>query len=126
MNMNQSENKQTTADVEAALIGLNEDMIQAEEAGRETDLAKHLHPDFKIVRGDFSVEDRQTFLRAVPGKANAGRKPDLPTVNLFGDRAIVTCRVTTNSGYFWNTRLFVREQNEWQCTKWQVVKISDL
>jgi hypothetical protein len=26
-------------------------------------------------------------------------------------------------GHFWNTRLFVRENSEWRCAAWQVMKL---
>jgi hypothetical protein len=125
MNTNPSENRQTTADVEALLIDLNKSILKAEEDGNVNEIAKHLHSTFKIIRANGEVEDRQAFLRMVPEKARQGRTSDLEEVRLFEDRAVFTCRVETKAGLFWNTRLFLRENNGWLCAQWQVIKISD-
>jgi oligoribonuclease len=115
------------------LIELNDLILQAEEAGRKEDIAPHLHKDFTLIRAKVTGEDREAFLNAVPTNASRGRKSDQPEVRLYGDRGVFTCLVTTrtnpdgtpNAGLFWNTRLFIREQGQWRCAAWQVMKVCD-
>lgn len=125
MNSNDSDSDQSKTTITARLIEINDKMLRAEEEGQVSDIAKHLHQDFKIIRANLNVEDLQTFLRAVPDNAKRGRTADQPTVQFFGNRAIYTCLVTTKAGHFWNTRLFVRRENDWLCVQWQVMKIAD-
>ncbi|MCG3156425.1 MAG: hypothetical protein DKINENOH_03049 [bacterium] len=117
-----------------ALKLLNENILQAEEIGLKEKLEPLLHQDFTIVRASGEKQNRQQFLEAVPANKNRGRSADQVEVRLYDDRAIFACRVTTNTrdkdgnqaiNYYWNTRLFVRENGEWRCAAWQVMKIAE-
>ena len=112
---------------------LNQCILQAEESGDRDKLAFLLRQDFTIVRASGEKQDRQMFLEAVEDNKNRGRSADLSDVRLYGNYAIFTCRVTTTRdkdgkaavGHFWNTRMFVRQDKEWLCLGWQVMKICD-
>ncbi|MDH4135457.1 MAG: cupin domain-containing protein [Anaerolineae bacterium] len=112
---------------------LNQRIVQAEESGLKDDLVPLLADSFTIIRSNGEKSKRQAFLDAVPDNANRGRRTAQPNVQLAGRCAIYTCIVTTtqnpagtpNPGRFWNTRLFVRENGQWRCLTWQVMKICD-
>lgn len=116
-----------------AITHMTQDILQAEEAGLQDKLAPLLHQDFTIVRASGEKQNRQQFLDAVPANKDRGRTADQIEVHLYDDRAVFTCRVTTTRdkdgnqaiSHFWNTRLFVRENGEWRCAAWQVMKICD-
>jgi len=119
--------------VETEIADLNRRILQAEEAGRVEDLAPLLAEGFTIVRSTGQTADRQAFLDGVPGSANRGRSAAQPRVHRIGECIVFTCIVTTtrdpdgtpNHGRFWNTRLFIRQNGQWRCAAWQVMKICD-
>ena len=122
------------SDIEVtALKLLNENILQVEEIGSKEKLEPLLHLDFTIVRASGEKENRQQFLDAVPANKNRGRSADQVEVRLYDDRAIFACRVTTTRDkdgnqaidHFWNTRLFVRQNDEWLCAAWLVMKIAE-
>lgn len=112
---------------------LNQRILKYEEAGAAEELAPLLSEAFIIVRSSGEKADRQAFLNAVPANANRGRSTTQFNVHLMGDGGLHTCIVTTtqnpdgtaNPGRFWNTRLFVRENEQMRCMTWQVMKIRD-
>ena len=116
-----------------ALKELNQRILEAEERGDRASLASLLRQDFTIVRANGEKHDRQMFLKAVENNKSRGRSADLSDVRFFGNCAIFTCRVTTTRdkdgkaavGHFWNTRMFVQQDEGWLCLVWQVTKIGD-
>lgn len=116
-----------------ALNDLNRRILQAEESGDQACLASLLHNDFTIVRASGDKQDRQMYLDAVEANKSRGRSADQSEVRFYGDCAVFTCRVTTTRdkdgntavGYFWNTRMFLRQDKGWLCVSWQVMKICD-
>ena len=73
------------------------------------------------------------FLKAVPDHSNRGRSASQAKVHLVGKECVVCTSVVTttrnpdgtaNPGLFWNTQLFIRENEQWRCAEWQVMKIS--
>jgi quercetin dioxygenase-like cupin family protein len=110
---------------------LNKRLLQAEEAGLSQELAPLLAKTFTMIRSSGEKIDRAAFLIAVPHNANRGRSVFRPNVHLVNECAIYTCVVRTtqksdgtpNPGYFWNTRLFTREKEQWRCAEWQVIKV---
>lgn len=114
-----------------SLILLNQRILRAEEVGDKSSLDSILHADFSIVRASGEKQDRETFLNAVPANKNRGRSADKVEVRMFGIYAVFTCRITTTldkdskpvPGNFWNTRLFKKQGNDWQCVAWQVIEI---
>ena len=127
-----SQNQDTgTTDLKSLLTALNERILQAEEAGLKNDLDPLLAADFTIIRATGVKHDRQAFLDAVKSNANRGRIAAEPHVYSVGECAVYTVIVTTTRdadgapaiGHFWNTRLFVQEDNQWRCAAWQVMKL---
>ena len=116
-----------------ALNKLNQRILQAEESGDRDKLASLLHQDFTIIRASGEKQDKQMYLEAVEDNKNRRRSADLSNVRFYGNYAIFTCRVTTTRdkdgkvavGHFWNTRTFVRQDKEWLCLGWQVMKMCD-
>ena len=110
---------------------LNQDILQAEEDGNQDAMAQYLHSDFTIVRSNGEKEDKYPFLKSIPANKNRGRTATQGNFQEMGQCAIYTGIVTTtqnpdgisNPSRFWNTRLFVKENGEWCCLTWQVIKI---
>lgn len=119
--------------VESEIAYLNHRLLQAEESGQVADLEPLLAESFFIIRSSGEKADRPAFLEAVPGNANRGRSASDPKVHLVGGCGVFTCVVATtknpdgtqNAGRFWNTRLFIRENAQWRCAEWQVVRIPE-
>jgi hypothetical protein len=123
----------TQAKIVADLSGLNQRMLQAEEAGDAGALASCLDSEFTIVRANGERQDRRAFLEDVPHKAHRGRTATQWVVRLYGECAVFSCCVETlsrdtNGGevadHFWNARLFRRRGEDWRCAAWQVMRIS--
>lgn len=122
----------STAEENNSLIELNDLILRAEETGLTNDLTPHLHEDFTIIRANGVMQDGKTFLEAVPKNIRRDRSIDRIQVCPYDDNcAIYTCRVTTNLdkdgnpavGYFWNTRVYIRQKGVWRCVSWQVTEI---
>ena len=116
-----------------ALNDLNRRILQAEESGDQAYLASILRQDFTIVRASGERQDRQKYLDAVEANKSRGRSADQSEVRFYGDCAVFTCRVTTTRdkdgnaavGHFWNTRMYLPQDEGWLCVSWQVMKICD-
>lgn len=111
----------------AKLMEVNNQSFQAEEDGNSEVLASLLTEDFKIVRSNFSISDRQTMLDEVPANARRGRMVDEVGVTIYGTSAVVTSHLTIKnqdaSSHFWNTKVFVKQDGEWLCRVWQVARL---
>jgi len=115
------------------LIDVNRRMLEAEEAGNDAALKPLLHEKFSILRSNGKTYDREAYLKDVSANKTRGRSADQVKLRLFKNCAIFACRVTTTReaenkptvGHFWNTRRFVRQGDEWQCTEWMVMKMCD-
>ncbi len=115
------------------LAYLNERLLQAEEAGSPQDLAPHLAETFTMIRNSGEKVNRAAFLDVLPHHANQGRSASQPKVHLIGESAVYTGVVTTaqnsdgtpNPAQYWNTRLFIRENGQWRCAEWQVMKLPN-
>jgi hypothetical protein len=113
------------------LTRLNQEILQSEENGNQNFVDQYLHPEFTIVRSDGTKLDKEQFRNAIPTNKNRGRMAAQTNVQVMVPYAIYTCIVTTtqnpdgtpNPGRFWNTRLFVKENGNWCCLSWQVMKI---
>ncbi len=112
---------------------MNNRILEAKEAGTANDLARNLQKDFAIVRATGVKRDRQIFLDAVLDNAHRGRTADDLKVQVYGKSGVLTCRVTTlkdksgntKVGHFWNTRVFVKQDEQWRCISWQIAQIPD-
>jgi quercetin dioxygenase-like cupin family protein len=119
--------------VEREIAYLNQRILQAEESGQVTDFGPLLADTFVIVRSTGEQADRGEFLAAVPTNANRGRTASDLQVHLVGECAVFTCVVETTKrpdgapdiARFWNTRLFIRENGQWRCAQWHVVRIPE-
>ena len=111
----------------ARLMELNNSSFQAEEDGNSELLASLLTEDFKIVRSNFRISDRQTMLDEVPANARRGRAIDEVRVTIYGTSAVVTSHLTIRNedatNHFWNTKVFVKQDGEWRCHVWQVARL---
>ena len=121
-------------DPRADLIKLNQKILEAEEEGDEKakeNLEPILAEGFYIGCAKGNKQNRQDFLKALPENAHLGRSAEEPEVQIFGDCAVYTCRVTTLrkpdgteiTRQFWNTRFFIKEEGKWRCQIWQVIEI---
>jgi hypothetical protein len=104
---------------EQALRELNLKIIEAENSGDGEWLASILAPRLAFQRADplHTVEDQVTFLKQVrPGGDRV--TSEIEPVEIYGDRAIVKCIVTTGGRRIHNLRLFVRRAGEWKLLAW--------
>ncbi len=128
----QYEEKSSANDVSDLPI-LNQQILQAEEDGNQAFLAPLLASDFTIVRASGIKQDRRAFLDAVPDNAHRGRIADQLEIHPYGDCAVAIIRVTTSQnkdgalavGHFWNTRVFIRQEEQWRCVAWQVTETGE-
>lgn len=98
----------------------------------KTPLERILADDFRIIRSNLIIEDKPAMLcRVATDASHRKREVDNKSeeVKIFGDSAIVTCRITLKEedgeivGHFWNTKVFVRQEEDWKCLVWQVARI---
>src|SRR6266487_662767 len=123
----------TTADEAKILCILNQQMLQAEENGDAENLATLLTEDFTIIRASGVRKDREVFLGAVEANVHRGRTAKKPEVGPYRDCAVVIIRVTASdkrdgaltTGRFWNTRMFIQQEEQGRCATWQVTETRD-
>ncbi len=123
----------TTADEVKILSILNQQMLQAEEDGDSESLARLLTEDFTIIRASGAKQDREAYLNAVGTNAHRGRTAEEPEIRLYHGCAVVIIRVTISEKQdgaltvrrFWNTRVFIRQEEQWRCATWQVTETRE-
>lgn len=115
---------------EHELSELNRRTFAAEDHASRDELAPLLTDDFKIARGNWSIEDKEQMLaRIAADTSRRTRAIDEDSIRIWGASAVVTCRVTlrepdgTVVGYFWNSKVCVKRVDGWKCAAWQVVRI---
>lgn len=118
--------------IEDTLKKLNKESFQAEDDHSRNALVPILADDFKIVRSNFILEDKPAMLcRVAADPSRRKREVDDEEVKVYGDSAVVTCRVTLKEengdifGYFWNTKVFVKQEKDWKCVVWQVARVPE-
>ncbi len=99
-------------------IGIEES--KGDEASREW-LKSIIAPKLAFQRADkTTIDNREEFLAKV--KPSDCRKTEVQSIDLYRDRAVVTCIVTLKSANderkFHNVRLFVRHDREWKLLGW--------
>ena len=117
---------------ELSLRRLNRRSFAAENRASADALAPLLADDFRIARSTWIVQDKAQTLEQV-ATDTSGRRRELSheEVRRWGEHAVITSRVTLRqadgqvAGRFWNTKVCVRREGGWQCTAWQVARISD-
>lgn len=98
---------------------LNERIGDAENRGDREWLATILAPRLAFQRADDkkTVDDQVSFLQKVSPCGT--RVPRIiEPIQLYGDRAIVQCVVSTDDKEFHNLRLFVRREGHWKLLAW--------
>lgn len=76
-----------------------------------------LAPQLAFRRADGTTFDnRGEFLKKV--KPSGPRATEVVSVDLHGNRAIVTCVVTMGDKRYHNLRLFVRHEEQWKLLGW--------
>jgi hypothetical protein len=82
-------------------------------------------PEFAFQRANEqkSINNRKAFLETVKplkaGEAQPGpRETKVISIDLYGDRAIVSCVVTFGGNKYHNLRMFVRREKLWKLLGW--------
>lgn len=96
------------------LIRRNEAINEEENSGNVEALGKYVASELAFQRRDSSIVNRSTFLNPKPGD----RSIQIESVQVYGNRAVVTCVVTASGGVTHNIRLFVKEGGEWRVLGW--------
>lgn len=116
------------------LIKLNRDTFKAEDDANSELLERIMADEFRIIRSNLIIEDKPAMLcRVAADTSQRIREVDNESeeVRIFGDSAVVTCRITLKEeggevfGQFWNTKVFVNREGEWKCVVWQVAKLPE-
>lgn len=105
----------------AVLVRLNVDIGVAETNGDRAFLDNVIDQQLAFRRANGAVVDRAGYLAAVA--TSEPRETDIESIQLYGDRAIVTCIVTllrTNGERprFHNARMFARTGAGWKLLGW--------
>jgi Putative lumazine-binding len=84
-------------------------------------LADAIAPKLAFGRADrTTIDNREEFLKRV--KSSDPRETEIESIDLHGNRAVVSCIVTLKSANgdkkFHNLRLFVRHEEEWKLLGW--------
>ena len=111
-------------DDKQVLEKLNTEIGDAESIGDNESrdwLAGVIAPKLAFRRADgTTIDNREKFLEKV--KPSGPRETKIESIDLYGDRAIVTCIVTLKSAgedkRFHNLRLFVRHERQWKLLGW--------
>ena len=120
-------------DIENEIMCLNNLILQYEETGNIDKLGQLLAQGFTILRASGERQNRDDFLNSVRQNRDRGRRASQPQVQIIADTAMYSCMIETtrnpdgtpNPGSFINTRMFIRENDEWRCSAWQVTRIPD-
>jgi hypothetical protein len=108
-------------DDKQALIQLNKAIGDAENNGNRKFLESILAPRLAFQRSNplRTIDDQVAYLQKVEtGGDRVTREIEPGDVDVYGDRAIVRCIVSTGNGGFHNIRLFVRREGGWKLLAW--------
>ena len=132
--LHMSDDEQLQAD-KAALKALNDQIAVNENKGARYWLSGILAPEFAFQRANRKIfDDRSAFLLKVEAGGSRVTAPESLNIDLFGNRAVVSCIVTTdkdteNEKKYHNLRLFVRviakveknDQGEQKVWEWKLL-----
>jgi hypothetical protein len=114
---------------EQVLHDRNRQSFEAENDHSREALEPILADDFKIIRSNWLIDDKQGMLSRVHcDTSRRTRRVVEESIKVYGDSAVVTSRVRLEeegreTQYFWNTKVFVKRDGQWQCVVWQVARI---
>lgn len=108
-----------STDDKQVLREINVEIGAAEDRGDREWLASILAPRLAFQRAnqERSVDAAEEYLRKVAPSGPRTTKV-LEPIDIYGDRAIVKCIVTTGGRDYHNIRLFVRRDDKWQLLGW--------
>ena len=108
------------ANDEETLREINVRIGQAESEGDAAWLEKVIAPQLGFRRVNGAFNSRSDFLASL--MRGPARETAIEKIELYGDRAVVSCTVTVTSEQsvdrYHNLRLFVRDQGEWKLLGW--------
>jgi hypothetical protein len=129
---------QQTSEDRQNLIELNKKINRAENKGDAKALAGFMasHLAFQRANPTRTIDDLGLFLQKAPGSASPppdNRQIKVGTIDLYEDRAVVTCIVTKGKQRFHNLRLFIKvkevikgkEEENWKLLGWANKEITD-
>ena len=80
-------------------------------------LGRIIAPHLAFRRANGKINGRNEFLEGV--RPSDDRETEIESIEIYGDRAIVTCVVTLKDGKkFHNLRLFIRDEGGWKLLGW--------
>ena len=94
---------------------MNEEIGTTENAGNLKRLGEIVAPFLGFRRRDGSIIGRDAFLQT-PKPGN--RQTKIKSVQVYGNRAVVTCVVTDSGVVTHNIPLFAKEGSEWKLLGW--------
>jgi hypothetical protein len=97
------------------LFLLNQEINSAENIGDLDRLKEIINPFFAFRRRNGTIVNRDTFLQSPkPGS----REMKIESIQIYGNRAVVTCVVTDSEVSTHNIRLFTKEEGNWKLLGW--------
>jgi len=123
---------QTREALLADLARTNGLLLRAEEAGDSNALASLITENFTIIRANGVRQNKEDFLKAAPGAKELGRSSSEFEVRMLGECVVVHLKITTLrkpdgtviTRHFWNTRVYMKQGDQWKCAAWQVTEIQ--
>jgi hypothetical protein len=97
------------------LVLLNEEIGTAENAGDLRRLGEIVAPFLAFRRRDGLIVDRDAFLQT---PRLGGRETRIESIQVYGNRAVITCIVTDSGAVTHNIRLFAKEEDNWRLLGW--------
>jgi glyoxylase I family protein len=113
-------------DAAEALRSINAELGECERKQDVARLAELLHDELEFRRADGTIVTKQEYLDAVPARTYTTLESEVVAVDAAGASPTVTVIVraagtasgTSFAGTFRNTRVFVEEDDRWQCRLW--------
>jgi len=116
--------------VEAELVAIAQAWAAAIVSNDAARIARFLADEWVIV-SDSGIGTREQFLSLVASGDLTHAAMDLvsePRVRVYGETAVVTCRITNTAHYAerrfeadeWTTDVFVKRQDRWRCVLSQI------
>jgi hypothetical protein len=97
------------------LLSLNQEINAAENNGNLKHLEERITSLFAFRRRDGTIVNRDTFLQ---NPRSGNREIRIESIQVYGNRAVVTCIVTDSGVSTHNIRLFTKEGGNWMLLGW--------